>query len=194
MAFMPPSKRRTKKSRSRPQAQPVGHGYLLIELVEFKLDLPAGLYNPVLSRCYPASTKRAPLNFQNKPCAVFDAGIQLDVSRLVHEIIRHRGKNARAPNHVPTSRAHCWRRRRSSASQMEALVALPYGTAIPAPTWNADGIAIVDDYDSWQNQNLPLQVLCERDTSAMNTPRLHSFSYQPSFGNCIQQDYLLTQN
>ena len=58
-------KTQDKEVQIQPQAQPVGHCYLLIEFVEFKF---AARLIFVITQCpnVPASTKTAPLNFQKR--------------------------------------------------------------------------------------------------------------------------------
>ena len=56
-------KTQDKEVQIQPQAQPVGHCYLLIEFVEFKF---AARLIFVITQMLPASTKTAPLNFQKR--------------------------------------------------------------------------------------------------------------------------------
>lgn len=79
-------KAKDKEVQIQADAQTVGHGYLLVEFVE--LELPAGLLlilaqRPDIARIHKDGTPE----FPEEPRAILNAGIQLDVARLVQKVI-----------------------------------------------------------------------------------------------------------
>ena len=86
-------KTQDKEVQIQPQAQPVGHCYLLIEFVEFKF---AARLIFVITQCPNVTRihKDCSSEFPEKTCTVLDTRIQLNIPRLIHEI-SVTGKNAR---------------------------------------------------------------------------------------------------
>ena len=116
--FIPPSKRNTKKSKSRRNPKPYAR-QSVYRTCQIQTDLPAGLYNPVLSR-YSRHLQRAPLNFQNNRVRYSMLASSLMSPDWFMKLLSP-GKEPGPKSRTDHPRT-LLRRRRSSASQMEALL------------------------------------------------------------------------